>query len=439
MATNYPSSIDTPTNPIAGNTLNSPSHSAQHAFENDAIVALETKVGITGSAVTTTVDYKLSGLPASDKAASLTGTETLLNKTLGTGFKITLGSDGTGDIYYRTSGGVIGRLAAGTAGQILNIDSVSGVPTWIANPSAADASIVPVKGVVVLATQAKVDAADDTNTTTAKNVVTPSTLRARLINSGVQDTGTSTAYAIAPSPAITAYAALQEFTMKAAATNTTTTPTLNVNALGAKTIVNPDGSALKVGQITIGGNYTFVYDGTSMQLVTQGAISTPVYQLVATNTISISMTNATTTTLTTFSGLAGDTEDDYMLVFEIDMASYHTANFVGVRLNGDATSSYYLAGSGAPIDNFRFLQGTSTGITAIAGTCFATVYIKATKTIVSTARNAMGTAAYGQFVSMGGYWGDTTNQVTSVNIVAQQNSGSTQTGIGKASLYKINR
>ena len=43
---------------------------------------MENKVGINSSAVTTTVDYKLSGVPATDKAASLTGTETLTNKTL---------------------------------------------------------------------------------------------------------------------------------------------------------------------------------------------------------------------------------------------------------------------------------------------------------------------------------------------------------------------
>lgn len=57
-------------------------HAAQHANANDAIEALEAKVGADSSAVTTSHDYKLSGVSSTDKAASLAGTETLTNKTL---------------------------------------------------------------------------------------------------------------------------------------------------------------------------------------------------------------------------------------------------------------------------------------------------------------------------------------------------------------------
>lgn len=49
MATNYPTSLDTFTNPTTSDSLNSPSHSLQHADANDAIEAIETKVGF-GSA-----------------------------------------------------------------------------------------------------------------------------------------------------------------------------------------------------------------------------------------------------------------------------------------------------------------------------------------------------------------------------------------------------
>jgi len=60
MATNFPTSLDSPTNPITSNTLNSPSHSGQHSDSNDAIKALEAKVGVDGSAVTTSLDYKVA-------------------------------------------------------------------------------------------------------------------------------------------------------------------------------------------------------------------------------------------------------------------------------------------------------------------------------------------------------------------------------------------
>ena len=59
MATNFPASLDGLTNPSSGDTLNAPSHSAQHANSNDAIEALQTKVGVDNSAVATSLDYKM--------------------------------------------------------------------------------------------------------------------------------------------------------------------------------------------------------------------------------------------------------------------------------------------------------------------------------------------------------------------------------------------
>lgn len=59
MPTNFPTSLDSLSNPSSGHTLNSPSHSTQHANANDAIEVLEAKVGIDNSAVTTSHDYKI--------------------------------------------------------------------------------------------------------------------------------------------------------------------------------------------------------------------------------------------------------------------------------------------------------------------------------------------------------------------------------------------
>lgn len=60
MATNFPTSLDSLTNPITTDKLNSPSHAGQHANANDAIEALQAKVGVNSSAVTTTLDYKVA-------------------------------------------------------------------------------------------------------------------------------------------------------------------------------------------------------------------------------------------------------------------------------------------------------------------------------------------------------------------------------------------
>jgi hypothetical protein len=50
-----------------------------------------------------------------------------------TNFGLAVGSDATGDIYYRNSSGYLARLAAGTNGHVLTLDS--GIPSWAAGAS----------------------------------------------------------------------------------------------------------------------------------------------------------------------------------------------------------------------------------------------------------------------------------------------------------------
>jgi len=70
MAITYPTSLDSFTNPVSSDTLLSIDHATQHSNSNDAIEALELKVGITGSADTSSLDYKTSRLTT--KGALLT-------------------------------------------------------------------------------------------------------------------------------------------------------------------------------------------------------------------------------------------------------------------------------------------------------------------------------------------------------------------------------
>ena len=62
MPTNFPTALDDFTNPTAADNLNTPAvlHSAQHANLNDAVEALQAKVGADGSAVATSIDYLLA-------------------------------------------------------------------------------------------------------------------------------------------------------------------------------------------------------------------------------------------------------------------------------------------------------------------------------------------------------------------------------------------
>lgn len=178
MSINFPTTLDSFANPVGTDLLenanNALDHDRQHSDANDAIEALEAKVGINGSAVTSTHDYKLSSIPDGQKALSSgTSTQSITGLTLVNPI-FTLGSDATGDMFYRNSGGAIARLPIGTSGQIIQT-SVAGIPEWTANPAAADASTT-VKGVVEEATQAEVIAGTATGGTGARLFVNPSTL-----------------------------------------------------------------------------------------------------------------------------------------------------------------------------------------------------------------------------------------------------------------------
>ena len=57
MATNFPSSLDSFTNPTTSDTLASVPHASQHADVNDAVEALQAKVGVDSSTVAQSLDY----------------------------------------------------------------------------------------------------------------------------------------------------------------------------------------------------------------------------------------------------------------------------------------------------------------------------------------------------------------------------------------------
>jgi hypothetical protein len=105
MATNFPTSLDALTNPISTDKLNSPPHATQHANANDAIEALQAKVGVNSSAVTTSLDYKVTDVisrvtTAEAKVLPAGGTTgQVLTKSSGTNYD-TGWVDPPGDIIY---------------------------------------------------------------------------------------------------------------------------------------------------------------------------------------------------------------------------------------------------------------------------------------------------------------------------------------------------
>ena len=60
MATNYPTSKDNLTNPAATESMEG--HATLHGNVNDAIEAIENKLGVNGSTDVNSIDYKVSQL-----------------------------------------------------------------------------------------------------------------------------------------------------------------------------------------------------------------------------------------------------------------------------------------------------------------------------------------------------------------------------------------
>lgn len=109
MAITYPTTLDTLTNPAATDSVATVSHSSQHSNVNDAVEALEAKVGVDSSAVTTSLDYKVKNAASvdpghlhSEAGLSLADNTTLNSSTTKHGFLKKLSNtatefmDGTG-------------------------------------------------------------------------------------------------------------------------------------------------------------------------------------------------------------------------------------------------------------------------------------------------------------------------------------------------------
>jgi hypothetical protein len=179
MSTNFPTSFDDSTSiPVesAGTPL-STNHVNSHTNLRSAILAIETIIGITASAVTSTFTYILSEVTGGDKAVGKTATQTITNKTLTSPIisspTINIPSGATGDTYYNGGSGVLTRLAISTNGFILKI--VAGVPAWVAETVTVNATTT-LAGIVELATSTEITNGTATGGSGASLAITPDQL-----------------------------------------------------------------------------------------------------------------------------------------------------------------------------------------------------------------------------------------------------------------------
>ena len=132
-------------------------------------------------------------------------------------------------------------------------------------------------------TQAENDALVGNNTDVAVGTGNKYVTQTGLIHNAetfaVDGSGSSTAYTADLSPVPTSLTDGMTVRVKIVSANTTTTPTLNVNSLGAKTIVKYTNTALAVGDIGTNSYNTFVYDSTNTVWVLQSPIANIVTQI----------------------------------------------------------------------------------------------------------------------------------------------------------------
>lgn len=221
---NFPTTIVTTaqiTNANPATSLSANNHSSKHDTMRDEIIALENKVGADSSLVTTSFDYKLGEVTGTDKVVGKSAIQTVLNKILGTGTKIILGSDAVGDTWYATASNIVARLGIGSTGQVLTV--AGGIPVW-QSPSGTNFNYVA-------------------------------------------DTGAANAYVATLVPALASYTAGVLVQFKATNANTTAS-TVNVNGLGVKTIKKLGGATdLASGDIAAGMIVELEYDGTNFVML----------------------------------------------------------------------------------------------------------------------------------------------------------------------------
>jgi hypothetical protein len=118
MAINYPTSLDNFTNPTSSDAMNSVTvpHATQHSDLNDAVEALQAKVGVNSSAVATSLEYRVNVLENAEIP------DTII--------------DAKGDLIVGTADDTAGRLAVGANDYVLTADSAEATGLrWAALPS----------------------------------------------------------------------------------------------------------------------------------------------------------------------------------------------------------------------------------------------------------------------------------------------------------------
>jgi hypothetical protein len=151
------------------------------------------------------------------------------------------------------------------------------------------------------------------------------------------DSGTADALVLTPSPAVTLLTpGLRLNVKKAANPNATTTPTANINSLGAKTIVRADGSSIQPNDLPAYGFFDLEYDGTALRLLELPPSAVRI-RLTANQTFYV----ATTGSDSTGNGTSGSPWATLQHAFQ---AVYETYDLAGYTITFQVANGTYTSG-----------------------------------------------------------------------------------------------
>ena len=292
MSTTFPTSIQDldATRGTTGQTLASPNHITQHTYEDDTIEALQTKVGVDSSAVATSLDYKVSNASSVNPGHKHTLAAAL------TDVNISAVSDGNVLVYNGSQSKWINTTTDAPDAST----SVKGVARVSVAPASATVPISVGDNDPRVPTQSENDALAGTSGTpsSTNKFATEEDDRVEfsVTQAGSQvyaaDAGANDTYVITLSPVPASYTTGMVIQFKANTANTGAA-TLNVNSLGAKTIVKDYNLTLANNDILANQLVSVIYDGTNFQLLS------PVQKKYSSGDATSSFTSSQTVTVTT--------------------------------------------------------------------------------------------------------------------------------------------
>lgn len=116
MPTNYPGALDNFTNPSSGDQMNVVPHADQHANANDAIEALQTKIGIDNSTASGSIDYLLKSPNSFDPGHRHTLVSPIVSGTGGIQHATSAATSGTSFTYASVQVDAWGHVTSISAG-----------------------------------------------------------------------------------------------------------------------------------------------------------------------------------------------------------------------------------------------------------------------------------------------------------------------------------